>query len=107
MRAGQLDRDITLKHRVTAAADVNGSKAQTFVTYVTVPAQKIDAGGREYFAGQQVQAEITTRFKIRFRDDVVPTDRIDFDGKSFNISHVQELGRREGLMIFASAVVRA
>lgn len=105
MESGKLDRLITLQRRTVAATDANGSAAQTFAAYDEVWAAKIDAGGREYFAGQQVQAEIVTRFKIRWRDDVLPTDRITFDDKTFNISHIQELGRHEGLMLFATAVV--
>lgn len=105
MRAGELDRQIILQHVAIAAADMNGSKAQTFADYATVWAKKIDAGGREFFAGDQVQAELATRFKVRWRNDIVPTDRITYGSLSYNISHLQELGRREGLMIFATAIV--
>ena len=105
MRAGDLDRSITLQHMVVAAPDANASRAQSFTDYATVRTAKIDAGGREYFAGQQVQAQLATRFKIRYRSDVLPTDRISFESQSYNISHIQELGRREGLMIFATAII--
>jgi SPP1 family predicted phage head-tail adaptor len=104
MRPGNMDRRISLFHRALAATDANGSSAQTFPTaYATVWAEKIDAGGREYFAGDQAQAELAVRFKIRYRDDVLATDRITLDGLSHNITHIQELGRREGLMLFATA----
>ncbi len=104
MKGGALDRQIVLQHCVIAAADMNGSKVQTFTTYATVWTEKLDAGGREYFAGQQVQGELATRFKIRYRTDVLATDRLTFEGKSYNIKHTQELGRREGLMLFATTV---
>lgn len=105
MRAGDLDREITLQHVTVAAADVNGSRSQSFTDYATVWSEKIDAGGREFFGGGQVQSELATRFKIRYRTDVVPTDRITFGSASYNITHIQELGRREGLMLFATAVI--
>jgi SPP1 family predicted phage head-tail adaptor len=105
MRVGQMDRQISLFHRSIAATDANGTAAQTFPTaYATVWAQKIDAGGREYFAGDQDQAELAVRFKIRYRSDVLATDRITFEGLSLNITHIQELGRREALMLFATAI---
>lgn len=104
-----MDRQISLQRRTVGTVDANGSAAQTFAEYAEVWAEKIDAGGREYYAGQQVQGELATRFKIRYRDDVVPTDRISYtrDGVEFdyNITHIQELGRREGLMLFATAIV--
>jgi len=102
--AGRLDRRITLQRRDAAPADVNGSKRQTFAGYATVWAEKIDAGGREYFAAGQVQAELATQFRIRYRSDVQITDRISFEGLSYNITHIKELGRREGQLLFATAI---
>jgi SPP1 family predicted phage head-tail adaptor len=105
MDSSKYDRRITLQRLTLAAIDANGSSAQSYTDYATVSAKKIDAGGREYFAAQQVQAELATRFEIRYRTDVLPTDRISFAGKSFNISHMAEIGRKEALTIFATAVV--
>lgn len=104
MKGGALDRQITLLHRSVAAPDANGSAAQSFTSYAVVWTEKLDAGGREYFAGQQTQSELATRFKIRYRTDVLATDRLTFEGKSFNITHTQEVGRREGLILFATTV---
>lgn len=101
---GKMDRRISLQHRSVANADANRSKAQTFAEYATVWAEKIDAGGREFFAGGQEQAEIATRFRIRFRDDVLITDRISFESLSYDVTHIQELGRSDGLMLFAAAI---
>jgi SPP1 family predicted phage head-tail adaptor len=100
-----MDRRISLFHRSIAATDANGSAVQSFPTaYATVWAEKIDAGGREFFAGDQEQGELAVRFKVRYRSDVLVTDRITFDSLSYNLSHIQELGRREGLMLFATAI---
>lgn len=103
MDAARLDRRITLLHRTVPAPDTNGAARPTFASYATVWAEKIDAGGREFFAGNQERAEIATRFKIRYRSDVEITDRVTADGLSYNVTHIQELGRREGLMLFATA----
>lgn len=104
MDASKYDRRITLQRLTLAATDVNGSSSQSYTDYATVSAKKLDAGGREYVAAQQVQAQLATRFEIRYRTDVLPTDRIAFAGLSFNISHIQEIGRREALMLFATAI---
>jgi SPP1 family predicted phage head-tail adaptor len=105
VKAGNLDRRIELQRRSVAAADANGSSAVTYATYAEVWAEKVDAGGREFYAGNQTQAELATQFRIRYRADLQPTDRVRYDGKSFNISHTKELGRRQELILFATATV--
>jgi SPP1 family predicted phage head-tail adaptor len=39
------------------------------------------------------------RFWIRHRSDVVGTDRIVYEGVAYDIQHIAEIGRREGLDI--------
>lgn len=103
MRNGSRNKLITLQHRSVAAADANGTKRQSFTDYATVWAEKIDAGGREFFNAGQEQAEIATRFKIRYRSDVLITDRISFEGLNYNVTHIQEIGRKVEQMLFATA----
>lgn len=106
MRAGLLDRRLTLKRRALGAQDANGSRANTWTEYATVWGRKIDVSGREFFAAQTKQAEQTTRFEIRYRDDVVATDRVVCEGVDYElVQPPSEIGRREGLTIFARAVI--
>lgn len=106
IRAGQLDRMLSLRHRVLGTQDSNGSYPDATITeYAEVPGRKLEISGREYFAAQQKNAERTVRFLIRYRTDVLNTDRIVCEGISYDIEHVAEYGRREGLEIFAKAAV--
>lgn len=104
MDAGKLDRRVTLSHRSVAAPDSHGFRAESFSDYATVWAQKLDIIGREYFATRQLQSEVTTRFRIRYRSDVLVTDRITHESVAYKIDSVAEIGRREGLEILASVV---
>jgi SPP1 family predicted phage head-tail adaptor len=105
MRAGRLDRRIELRHRTTTRTEASGQTVEAWpVEYATVWAEKFDLRGREYFAAQQVTAEVTTRFRIRHRGDVLMTDRIACEGLSYNINSIAEIGRREGLEILATAI---
>ena len=106
MGNGQRDRRIQLRHRTLAAADANGQQVPTWgTTYATVWAKKEEISAREYFAAQTKQAENTVRFRIRYRDDVVATDRITCEGKDYEVTAPpSEFGRREELLIFAKVV---
>lgn len=104
MQAGKLDRQVVLQHRTEASIDSNGERSFTWSTYATVRAQRLDLIGREYFATRQLQSEVSTRFRIRYRSDVLVTDRLQSDGRNFDIHSVAEIGRKEGLEILASVV---
>ncbi len=61
--------------------------------------------GERLKAGQTL-ADQTARFTIRWSSevaDVNPKDRIQFDGRVYDIGGVKELGRREWLEITATA----
>jgi len=106
MRSGKLDRQVELKHRTLGSPSATGMRAETYTTYATVWAEKLDVSGREFFAAQTKDAELTTRFNIRYRTDVVPTDRLVSEGRDYDITQVSEVTRRVGLTIFARVIVR-
>lgn len=106
MQAGKLDRRIMLQHRTQSRDATSGQQVETWETYVTVWANRRDSNSREFFASQQTIAEGTAVFRLRYRDDVQATDRIICEGKTYNIRPPAEIGRREGLEIIATAVVR-
>jgi SPP1 family predicted phage head-tail adaptor len=105
MRAGPLDRSAVLKHQVLTKNTTNGEDEVSYSTYATVWAGKRDLRGREFFAAQQMNADITTTWQIRYRTDVVPRDQIVVDDVAYNISSIAEIGRRDGLEIQATAVL--
>lgn len=104
MRLGLLDRRATLQHRVRTPNE-HREDVITYATYATVWAGKVDLRGREFFAAQQVNAEATVKITVRYRGDIVPTDRIVLDGLNFNVLHVAEIPRRRGIEVLATAPV--
>jgi SPP1 family predicted phage head-tail adaptor len=104
MRAGELDRRVSLQHR-TITRNGSGESVATYAGFATVWAGKKDLRGREYFAAQQVNGELQATWTIRWRSDVLVTDRlVDDAGATFDITHVAEIGRREGLDLVCRAV---
>jgi SPP1 family predicted phage head-tail adaptor len=78
----------------------------TWATLATVWASRQDIRDSERVAAQEVGADITTRFQIRYSSEVAgvnPKDRINFDGSIYEIVAVKEIGRREGLELTAAA----
>jgi len=108
MRAGQMDRRLTLRRRSVGAKDANGFSAEPFVEYDTVWARKVEIGGREFVQAGTKDAQQTTRFEIRWRDDVAATDRVTCEGVDYRLTAApSEIGRRRGLLLFAEAIRNA
>ena len=106
MRAGQLDRRITIE-RVTTARDEYGDPIETWTDLITIDAEKREPRGREFFAAGTV-AEVNTVFVCRHMDvpSLTTQDRISYDGKDYDIVFVGEIGRREAWEIMAKWVER-
>lgn len=93
MRSGKLRHTVTLQSLVETQ-DSYGSAVQSWADYATVRASVEPLQGREYFASQQVRAEATTRFRIRYLSGVLPTMRVVFDGRAYNIESIINLNER-------------
>lgn len=105
MIPGRMDRRVIIQS-LTETTDSFGQLVQSWSTLATVWAEKTDLKGREYFAAAQVNAEITTRFRMRYRSDVTPLNRlVTADSREYDILSVAETGRRDGLEIMAKARV--
>lgn len=99
MRAGRLDRRVTLQ--ADGGTETEGKHVYDWASFVTVWAEKIEAAGREAFLAGIDQVELAdVRFRIRWRDDVTPKTRLLLGAEVFDIVHVAELGRREGLELW-------
>jgi SPP1 family predicted phage head-tail adaptor len=105
MQAGKLDRFVSLQHRTLTRNGV-GEQVASYETYASVWAGKRDLRGREYFAAKQVNPELSATWTIRWRSDVVATDRlIDDNGTTFElVGPPAEIGRRKGLDLVCKAL---
>jgi len=75
MRAGRLRHQVAIQRRTSAESNF-GEPADTWTTLATVPAGIEPVSGREYFAAQQVQSEVTHRVAIRYFAGISPKDRL-------------------------------
>lgn len=105
LRAGELDRRVSLFRRELTAHPDTGELIPSSVVYATaVPARVVSAPGSEYLSMNQVVSEVRKVFVIRWRSGVVVTDRVLFEGVEHDIQDIRELGRRTGLELHTRAV---
>jgi SPP1 family predicted phage head-tail adaptor len=100
LRAGDLDRRITIE-RPAAAQNGFGEDVPSWAEVATVWASKRDLTGAEYFRAASINAEITTRFRLRYLAGLTADMRIVIGSEIYVIASIAELGRREGLEIMA------
>lgn len=79
-----------LIHRVSLIRDVvtrtNGAASAEPATYADgVPARVEYLSGHELFKAQQINAQINVRVTLRYRSDVLSSDRVGFNGREFQI----------------------
>lgn len=103
--AGELDRRITLE-RFTETRDSFNEPVKTWATLATVWATFTPLSDGERFRASETAANASARFLIRYSttvSDLDPKDRLTFGGVVYQILHVKEVGRREGVEITAAA----
>lgn len=87
IRAGKLRHKITIQKR-SATTDEYGGESDVWTDFLTVRASVEPLQGREFYASQQMQAETTIRFRIRYAAGITPQMRVSYGGRFFNISSI-------------------
>lgn len=101
LEAGRLDRKIVLQSlSITHDPDSN-EEIESWSEYSSPWAQYIPVKEMERFSSGRELATFTARFIIRYDSRVVETDRIQFEGKNWDIIGIAEIPRRQGLTITA------
>ena len=105
-KIGRLDRRIQFQR--AGLVDDGFSQVEIWADHgFPVWAHKTDVSDGERWRADEVQAQITTRFLVRYSDftaDLTPKDRLISDGVEYNITGIKEgAGRRQWLEITAAA----
>jgi SPP1 family predicted phage head-tail adaptor len=100
VRIGKLRHLITIE-QVAETQDTDGSAIETWSTFAAVQASIEPISGREYFAAQSTQADVTHRISLRYLDGVIPKMRVKYGSRLFDILsaiNVNERNRELQLM---------
>lgn len=105
MDAGRLDRRIVLKRR-KSGTNGYGEPVDEWSTLATVWAHVAPVSDGERWRAGETLASKLCRFTIRWSERLSvldPRDQIEYDGRTWDIQGVKELGRREMIEITAAA----
>lgn len=97
--SGKLRTRADVQNRTTAR-DGYGDALETWGTAATVWAEVVSLSGRELWAAQQAQADVTTRVRIRYRSDVTvsPRTRIRIGTRVLNVQAAIDVDGRKRLL---------
>jgi SPP1 family predicted phage head-tail adaptor len=95
MGAGKLDRRLIIQ-RKSVTESTSGEPIETWSPLATVWAQQRPNRGAERFSARQLVGEAVMTFQMRYRADLALTvqDRIEYEGKLWDIKDIREIGRR-------------
>ena len=97
-----MDRRITIL-TLSAGTDAWNQSSSVYNSLATVWAEVRDSGSREREEADQRVTLSSKLFTIRHRSDVTTLHRIQYDGDTYEITGIAEIGRKEGLRITAVA----
>lgn len=103
--AAPLDRRITLQ-RLVSAENTLGEAVGEWGLLALVWASVNPVSDRERIAASEKGAVITDRFQVRYAQklaDLTAKDRIKYEGRTYEISGIKPIGRRQHLEITAAA----
>ena len=93
MNAGSLRHIVVLQEK-RPLRDAMGGEIITFTNRGIVSANAVPLAGRELFAAQQIQPEVSVRFEIRFRPEVRPEWRVVWQDRIYDVLSVIDVEAR-------------
>lgn len=82
MRAGELRHRVTIQEK-QVTHDAEGLSQETWVDVLEARAAIDYLSGREYWSAQAVNAEVSVRVRMRYRQGIVPQMRVAYRGRIF------------------------
>ncbi|MEG2289921.1 MAG: phage head closure protein [Clostridium sp.] len=85
MQAGELRDKLTFQELI-GVQDSFGQTAETWTDICKVWGNINPIAGREFFAAEKINSEITHKIRIRYRKDIKPSMRVVYKGRIFEIT---------------------
>jgi SPP1 family predicted phage head-tail adaptor len=101
IKAGSLDRRVTFYEQRSTKDEFGGFVSRLYPIATVWAAVTSMAGRLLDGESQQRTAEADTRITARYRGDITQRSIVAYQGESYDLVNVAEIGRREGLEILA------
>lgn len=98
MQAGKLRHRVTIEYGLEIP-DTFGEVDKTWTTLATVWGAVEPLSGREAIQAKQEGSDVTTRIRIRYRDDVNEMCRVKWGSRYYDINSVVSLNERDRELI--------
>lgn len=98
MKAGKLDRRVAISVK-SATRDSYGAEIIGWSLLATVWAEVLPLSGREFFVASQFVPEAELKIRMRYREDFDETAKITYNNIDYDILHIAEIGRQDGLEV--------
>jgi SPP1 family predicted phage head-tail adaptor len=96
MRAGKLDRTITIQ-RQTETVSASGAVASAWTNLATVRAEMVQLSAGEFLASFGEADTTAIVFRVRYLAGIKNEDRVSYEGQFYDLKQVAEIGRRRVL----------
>ena len=100
IRAQSLRRKIVIQRKVSTPDSIGGETI-SYATRCQLHADVKPLAGRELLLAQQFAPSAQMSFLVRYRSDILETDRVIWKGEAYDIQYLMEMGRNVGLKILA------
>lgn len=105
LSAGNLRHVIEIQQRMDLRGE-SGDPTNTWTLFAKVRASVEPLLGKEYFASEQREASVNTRFRIRYLEGLRPKMRIVWSGRWYDIESVAMVnGIKHEMVIMANELV--
>ena len=107
MNGGKLNRQIIIQAPTITYNDFNEEVPGTLKTVMTIWAEAITTGGREFYAAQKLYAEMTVLFRVRYNRNITELMKIKYGNRTLQIlgKPMDKDGQRKELLIATKEVV--
>jgi SPP1 family predicted phage head-tail adaptor len=103
LNIGSMDRRINIE-RETETVKPSGSVVKSWAPVATVWAEVLQQSASEFFTGYGEAETGTVIFRVRYRPGITTADRVTYDGTTFDLKEIKELGRRDALELRGEAL---
>lgn len=104
MRAGSMKHRIKFMTPSKEADKYNDPLNETYILAFDAYAEKKNLRLRDTQSNGAERGQVTAVFKVRYNANITSTMRVEWNGQTFEIENIVELGNREGLELELSEV---